>query len=261
MNTFRTSPFLGIPLANPTKAEVLEYMEKRQMSAAPFFHIVSINPETVVTAHQNPALRSIYQHADLALTDGIGVLLAARILGIRVPERVSGSALLPQLLDLAGRMRSRVVLIGSQANLAESIAKCYSASYPEATFVGSFGYQNVAHPTADEEKHINAIVSATRPHFVFVAFGTPAQELWIETHKDLLSGAVCMGVGGSFDYLSGAKQRPPSIVHRLGLEWLYRLIREPWRLGRQITRLPLFIGMVIAEKMRCIIRPQNGRIS
>ena len=248
----------GIPLDSLTLDEVLEYMQKRQTDSAPFMHVVSINPETVMIARHNKTLFSIYQNADLALADGIGILWAARLCKIPMYERVSGSVLLPRLLDLAGRMRSRVVLIGSQANLALRLAQCYSRSYPEATFVGTFGYANVARPTPQEEQALAAIVAATRPRFVFVAFGTPAQEIWINTHKDMLQGAMCMGVGGSFDYLSGSKQRPPALIRQIGFEWLYRLIREPGRIGRQVTRLPAFVLLVIHEWIRCIIRPQNG---
>jgi len=262
MNTFtRRFSLLGTPLDALSIKEVLEYIKKRYDAPPVFTHLVSINPETVVVAHSNPTLMSIYRHADLALADGIGIILAAKLHGIPVKDRVSGSTLLPLLLDLAGRIRSRVVLIGSRANLADNIAKCYSQSYPEAKFIGISGYKNVLQPTLEEEEHVRSIVVATRPHFVFVAFGTPAQEIWIDTHKDILQGAFCMGVGGAFDYLSGSKQRPSLLIQSLGLEWLYRLITEPWRASRQLSRLPHFAILVLLEWLRCIIRPQHGKAS
>jgi N-acetylglucosaminyldiphosphoundecaprenol N-acetyl-beta-D-mannosaminyltransferase len=248
---------LHIPIDVLSPIEVLEKI-KIYLSAPPrFVHIVSVNPENIVIAQQNPAFLSVYDHADLALTDGIGVVLGAKLLGLSSLTRVPGSILLPQLLDLAGSMSLRVVLIGSQANLAERIAKCYSQGYPKATFIGLLGYKNKLTPTSTEEKHIEDIVRAIRPHFVFVAFGSPYQELWIDAHKDLLNTSICMGVGGGFDYLSGATRRPPSFIRSIGLEWLYRLVFQPWRFGRQLNRLPMYIGLIGKEWIRCIMHPRE----
>lgn len=173
--------------------------------------------------------------------------IAAKLQGFFIPERVPGSHLLPKLLELAGQMSLTVVLIGSQANLADNIAKCYSRAYPKATYIGIEGYKNKLHPTPEEEEHIESIVRSTRPHFVFVAFGSPYQELWINTHKKMLQESICMGVGGAFDYLSGASRRPSRIISAFGFEWLYRLIQQPWRIKRQLGRLPVFLGMVFKQ--------------
>lgn len=252
---------LGIPLDPLTIDDVLDKIKLYISSPSRFVHIVSINPENVVIANQNEQFMHICKNADLALTDGIGVLLAARILGKSVPERVSGSVLLPKLLDLAGAMSSTVVLIGSQANLADSLARCYSRTYPKATFIGTNGYQNSQNPTLEEERDIEAIVRRTRPHFVFLALGSPTQEIWIDTHKKLLEGAICMGVGGAFDYLSGAIQQPQVIIRRMGLEWLYRLTIQPWRIQRQLKRLPIFIGMILKEWLWCIMHRTHEKTS
>lgn len=256
MNKKRIS-LLQVPLDLLSQSEVLEIIKKGLSSPPKYTHLVSINPENIVIASQNPAFLTVCKHADLALADGIGVLIAAKILGFSLPGRVSGSVLLPRLLDLAGAMSSTVVLIGSQANLADKIAQCYSRSYPKATFIGLEGYKNKFSPTPEEEKQIESIVRSTRPHFVFVAFGSPYQELWIDTHKNLLQTSVCMGVGGGFDYLSGASHPPSPLIRTLGMEWLYRLIREPWRAGRQLSRLPIFVGMVVREWVSCIMHPRQ----
>jgi N-acetylglucosaminyldiphosphoundecaprenol N-acetyl-beta-D-mannosaminyltransferase len=253
--------FLGVPLDPLTQKEVLEKIKLYLSLARSFVHIVSINPENVVITHNNQAFRDVCVRSDLALSDGIGVILGARLLGYSVPERVSGSVLLPRLLDLVGAMGLTGVLIGSQANLADNIAQCYSRSYPEATFIGTNGYKNIAQPTPEEDAAIEAIVRNSRPHFVFVAFGSPAQEIWIDTHRKLLEGCICMGVGGGFDYLSGASSLPPSFIRQLGLEWLYRLVKQPWRVRRQMIRLPLFIGILLSEWIRGIIHPSNEKKS
>ena len=238
---------LGMPIDPLTCDQVLEKIKLYLSSPRSFHHIVSINPENIVIAQDNHDYRALCQTSDLALTDGIGVVLAAKIVGKSIPERVAGSKLLPLLLDLAGAMSSTVVLIGGQANLAGKIAKCYSQSYPEAKFIGIEGYKNKLSPTTQEESHIESIVRTTRPHFVIIAFGSPFQELWIDSHKSLFKDSICMGVGGAFSYLSGATQKPPSIISQLGFEWLFRLINEPWRVQRQLTRLPRFVALVLKE--------------
>lgn len=249
--------FLGIPLNPLSTSNVLDIIKRGLLGKPTFTHIVSINPETVVLAQQDADLMHIYQKSDLALCDGSGIIIASHLLQIPITERVPGSILLPQLLDLAGQMSSTVVLIGSQAKIAESIAECYSRSYPKANFFGTYGYQNISKPTQEEERAIEVIVRTRRPRFVFVAFGTPYQEKWIEAHKDLLEGAICMGVGGAFDYLSGALKRPHPLVARFGFEWLFRLLTQPWRIKRQATRLPLFLLLVLKEKIKSIMLRKN----
>lgn len=246
-----------VPIDPLTIKDVLEEINIHLSSPLKFMHIVSVNPENIVIAQHNPSYLAVCKNADLALTDGIGVVLGARLLGISIPERIPGSILLPQLLDLAGEMSLTVVLIGSRTNLADKIAQCYFRSYPKATFIGLAGYKNKQFPTPGEEKHIEDIVRSTRPHFVFVAFGSPYQELWIEAHKILLQESICMGVGGGFDYLSGASKRPPKLIQSFGLEWFYRLIREPSRASRQLRRLPLFAGMVLKLVVYGIMHPHH----
>ncbi len=237
---------LGIELQNQTKETILENIKKYISSPTGFFHIVSLNPEIMVLLQNNEKYKEIVRSAQIRINDGIGIILASKILGIEAGNRIPGVDLMKYLIAEAGRKRFRVLLIGGRGNLANDLANCYNQSYPEAKFQGISGIQNIAKPTIEEEKHISSIVTAMRPHFVFVAFGSPAQEIWLWEHKELFSTSVCMGVGGSFDYLSGSIQRPPSLVRKLGFEWLYRLIRQPWRFMRQL-RLIKFGFLVITQ--------------
>lgn len=235
-----------IPTAS--KKEVLEKIKKYILHPRGFFHIVSLNPENIVVAMQNRTFKRIVKTARVSIIDGIGIDLAARALHVKAGERYPGVDLMNNLISLAGEMRLRVLLIGGRKKLAEDLSICYSRSYPKAKFVGSFGYKNIRKPEATEEKEIRAIVRAVKPQMVFVAFGSPAQEIWLERHKSLFPKCVCMGVGGGFDYLSGAIQRPSGIIRQLGLEWLARLIRQPWRLKRQL-RLLIFMYFVIKQQI------------
>jgi len=144
-------------------------------------------------------------------------------------------------------MRLRVLLIGGKANLALELADCYQREFFETKFKGIEGIKDLKNPTDKEEEDTLSIVRRYKPQLIFVAFGSPDQELWIERHKNEFSGSVVMGVGGAFDYLSENINRAPKFVRKLGLEWLFRLVNQPWRWKRQ-CRLLKFIELVFKEK-------------
>ena len=235
-----------VPTASRYK--VLEKIKKYIKKPRGFFHIVSLNPENLVIAHGNRTFRRIVKTAQMPIIDGIGVILAAQLLKIEAGERTPGVDLMNNLISLAGSMRLTVLLLGGKTNLALHLAQCYQRSYPKAKFIGMQGIKNIKRPKLFEDKEIFHIVRTTKPHIVFAAFGSPSQELWFYKHKRGFSGCVCMGVGGAFDYLSGSIQRPPALFRALGIEWLIRLMKQPWRLKRQL-RLLIFMSFVIKQKV------------
>lgn len=243
----------SIPVESLSLEQVLEKIKKFTFQPIGLFHIVSLNPENIVISQTNKQFFYVLQSNQIALIDGIGVFVTARLCGLPTKERITGVDLFQMLLKLAGEMSLRVLLIGAKAKIAESIADCYSRSYPKATFVGIQGYQNISKPTEHEEIQVRSIVSTIRPHFIFTAFGSPAQELWFSSHKDMLQGIIYMGVGGGFNYVSGLSKRPGKLIQTLGLEWLYRVIHEPYRAKRQISRLPVFISLSMKHILSCIM--------
>jgi N-acetylglucosaminyldiphosphoundecaprenol N-acetyl-beta-D-mannosaminyltransferase len=152
------------------------------------------------------------------------------------------------LLEWEGVERLRVAFIGGRGNLAEELADCYQAKWPQAQFVGMIGIKDIQNPGENEEKKLFSIVAELKPHLVLVAFGSPAQELWIEANKGRFGPAVVMGVGGAFDFLGGRVARAPKWMRATGLEWLFRLARQPWRLRRQM-RLIEFMWLVILQRV------------
>jgi len=154
-----------------------------------------------------------------------------------------------ELLKMASDRRLRVLMIGGKGNLAHELAECYLSKYTEAKFKGIQGIENIQNPNKDEEDKISSIVIAYKPQLVFVAFGSPDQELWIDHHKKEFANCIIMGVGGAFDYLSGKVLRPPTFIQKIGLEWLFRLFRQPWRWRRQL-RLIKFIWLIIKQKVK-----------
>lgn len=237
---------LGITIASQSKSIILYKIKKYLEQPVGFFHIVSLNPENLVIAQENLEFKKVLETAQIKLIDGVGIILAARLLRIEAGERVTGVELMEELIKLAGERRLRVLLIGGKDNLAERLANCYQKRFPEAKFLGLEGIKEIKNPQKKEEEKIFSIVADFKPHFVFAAFGSPDQELWLARHYHRLAGVVGMGVGGAFDFLSGRVPRAPSIIRRLGFEWLFRLLVQPWRWRRQ-RRLVKFAWLIFLE--------------
>lgn len=249
MSKYNNNEMFDITINRQSKKEVLEQIKKYISSPKGFCHIVSLNPENIVVTQENSEFKRIVKTAQIKIIDGIGVVLAAQMLHIKAGDRITGVELMEELVRIAQMMRLRVLLIGGKRNLAKHLSECYNMNFPEASFKGIEGIADITNPKKNEENSIFSIVSQFKPHIVLVAFGSPAQELWLDRHKDKFSKIVCMGVGGSFDYLSGEITRPAKVIRSLGLEWLYRLITQPWRWKRQL-RLIKFIKLVIQEKWK-----------
>lgn len=243
----KLNKILGITILPETKSTILEKILLYIKKPAHFFHIVSINPENLIISTENELFKKVIETAQIKIVDGAGVVLAGRLLGIEVGERMTGVSLMENLLKVASSRRLRVLMIGGKGNLALKLAQCYSDQFPEAKFKGIEGIKNIKNPTDKEENEISSIVRHYKPQMIFVAFGSPMQELWIARHKKEFIKCVVMGVGGAFNYLSGNVIRPPVIIQKIGLEWLYRLIGQPWRWKRQLKLLK-FIGLVLKEK-------------
>lgn len=239
---------LGVELKNVSKEKVLDKIIKNIESSRTFCHIVSVNPENLVIANSNRIFRKIVETAQIQIIDGVGVVIAGRMNNLKL-EKITGVDLMNDLIELASRMRLRVLLIGGKDNLALKLADCYSVKYSKAKFIGIEGIKDIKKPSKKEEKGISSIVTAYKPHLVFVAFGSPHQEIWIERHKNIFKKTVVMGVGGSFDLLSGRIARAPKAVRKLGFEWFFRLLIEPWRWRRQL-RLIKFSYLVLKEKWK-----------
>lgn len=238
---------IGMKLNPKSRTKGLEQIKKYISHPIGGFHIVSLNAENLVAARENKVFKKVIETSQIQLVDGAGVILAGMILGFKA-ERISGVELMEELLNLASQLRLRVLLIGGRPNLALRLAQCYQRAYGQAKFFGFEGIKNIKTPQEKEEKSIFSIVSGFKPHILFAAFGSPTQELWLDRHKRQLAGIVCMGVGGAFDYLGGIVPRAPKFLGNLGLEWLFRLMIQPWRWRRQL-RLVKFAWLVLKQKL------------
>lgn len=244
-----SNQLLGIPIPTESKSTIREKIIKNIFETKNFFHVVSLNPEIFVLTTQNEAFKRVVAEAQMRIIDGVGVVAAAQLCSVPVGDRYSGVDLMSDLLKEAHNRRLRVLLIGGGDKIAEHVVECQKGAFPGIEFTATAGIVNIARPTDTEEKEIASIVAAAKPHMVFVAYGSPAQELWIDRHSKLFTGMVVMGVGGAFDFLSGNVARAPKWIQTIGFEWLFRLVRQPRRVIRQL-RLVKFMWLVGREKFR-----------
>ena len=240
---------LGVRIKDDSKKVILEQIIKYIHQPSGFFHIVSLNPESLVIVQEDKEFKKVIETAQIKIIDGVGIVLAARILGIHIGERVTGVELMEGLMKLAEKMRLRVLFVGGRPNLALRCAQCQQEKYPEAEFFGTIGFSDIKNPTKKEEEDILTIVRHHKPHLIFAAFGSPWQELWLARHSKEFNGIIGMGVGQGLDIIAGIAKRAPIWVQNIGLEWLYRLFTQPWRWRRQV-KLVKFIYEVIKERLR-----------
>jgi N-acetylglucosaminyldiphosphoundecaprenol N-acetyl-beta-D-mannosaminyltransferase len=236
---------LGVPLDPRTRSEsvasLVQLLERPDRCA----HVVTLNPEYVIAARRDSAFLAAIQRADLILADGAGVVAAARALGIPGVERLTGVEIVEHLAENG----TRLFFLGAGPGVAESARAKLSARFPTARIVGTWSGGS-PNPSDDDESILR--IAASGAEAVAVAYGAEGQVLWIERNRERLSHAgvrLAVGVGGSFDYLSGLAARPPEMVRRAGMEWLWRLGREPWRWRRQLA-LPRFALLVLRTRIR-----------
>jgi N-acetylglucosaminyldiphosphoundecaprenol N-acetyl-beta-D-mannosaminyltransferase len=234
---------LGVRVDGVTFAGMLDCIE-RWISAGEAerrsHQICTVNPEFVMVARDDAAFAAVLEAADLCIPDGAGMLWAARRLGRPLPERVTGSDGVPLIAERAAKKGWRLFLLGAGPGVAERAAAVLQERYPGLVVVGSYA----GSPSDAEAPGIIARVRASQPDVLFVAYGAPKQDLWIAMHGAATGAPALMGVGGSLDFLAGVQKRAPRWVQRLNLEWLYRLISQPWRWRRQLA-LPRFVWAVM----------------
>ncbi len=232
---------LGIPVHLVTPEETLQRMEAFVEDGRPH-HVVTVNPEFIMAARCNAEFHRVLNAAHLALPDGIGVVWACRLMGYPLRQRVTGVDTVQAVARLAARRGWSLFLLGAAPGVAEQAAEVLRQANPGLCIAGTYA----GSPAPAEEDHIVGMIRAASPHFLFVAYGAPQQDLWIARNLARLGVPVAMGVGGTFDFLAGRARRAPAWMQRAGLEWLYRLIQEPRR-WRRMLALPRFALCVLWE--------------
>lgn len=189
--------------------------------------VVTANPETFMISEKNEDVRKMLLDKETVMVpDGIGVLKAGKKIGYNIEERITGIDIANELLKFGNEQKKSIYLFGSKQEVIDSMKKVIKAQYPNLKLVGtSNGY------VTDKDKVFDEIVKL-EPDIVLVALGIPLQEMLIYKHLNRFKKGIFVGVGGSFDVMSGMKKRAPKIFIKLNLEWLYRIMKEPKRLKR-----------------------------
>jgi N-acetylglucosaminyldiphosphoundecaprenol N-acetyl-beta-D-mannosaminyltransferase len=215
-------------------------------------YVVTPNVQHVVMLERHEGLRRAYQDAALVLPDGMPVILASRILGRGLPERVTGTDLVFELFSSAeARGGMRVYLLGAGPGVAQLAAKKIACRWPAVDVVGTysppFGFEH----DAAENAAILQRIKVSRPDVVIVGLGAPKQEMWVHAHRPELRASVALCVGATIDFLAEHKRRAPRWMQRVGIEWLHRALTEPRRLlWRYIHDAWHFPRLVWRERQR-----------
>lgn len=233
---------LGVKVASLTMGEAVSqaerYMEERAGAI-----IATANAEMLLRAVKDDELRRILNAAALVVPDGAGTVWAAHHLGYAMPERVAGFDLVQELLRRAPARRQKVFFFGAGPGIAEAAKKKAEELYPGLLVVGTRdGYF-----TPEEEPSILTAIREAAPDLLLVALGVPRQEKWLAKYQEAMGASLSIGVGGTFDVMAGTVRRAPYWMQRAKLEWLYRGLAQPKRIGR-LMALPQFVWRVHAAK-------------
>lgn len=237
-----TISIFGLSVSRMNMKDTVEYLTMAIQSRQ-VHQVITANPIMIMAALENPAYMQVMQNAELLVPDGTGVVWASEKAGKPVPERVAGFDLLHELLRVGESYKWRVYLLGSTKEVIEATSSRLKELYPGVVICGLrdgfFG------PNEDQE--VIAHIREAAPDLLFVARGADTQEPWISRYKQELNVPVMMGVGGSFDVISGKSKRAPKMMQKLRMEWLYRLMKEPSRYKRMLA-LPKFAMKVLREQ-------------
>ena len=237
--------FLGIPLDNLSMSETLDRIDNAIVNNNQIHHCV-INAGKVVKMQNDKKLKESVISSDIINADGMGVVWAARFLGHEIKERVAGIDLMDNLVKLAYKKNYNCFFLGAREKVVKKIVDHYSDKYSNEVIAG---YRNGYFYIEEEEKIIDQIIKS-KPNFLFVAMTSPKKEIFLNKYKNKLKSVnLIMGVGGSFDVISGAVNRAPAFMQKIGLEWFYRFAQEPGRMWKRylIGNLKFIIIILIAK--------------
>lgn len=241
---------LGVEITPGTRRDLFNTVAQHLRTGEGLLHVVTANPEYVMTARKDLEFAQSLESAGVVTVDGAGLAIAMRLLHSGIEsERYTGVMLTPDMAQLSAETGAGIFLLGAGPGVAYDAAKKLRHDHPGTNIVGTWADGS---PRAGHDDESIRRVRESGASIVLVAYGAPAQIHWIQRNfADLEASGVKVvaGIGGALDYISGHTPLAPLLVRRLGLEWLYRLAREPWRWRRQLV-LPHFAVLVILEAIR-----------
>ncbi len=247
---------MKIHALNKTSAveKVLDWC--REPLAGTCRYVVTPNVDHAVLYQSSASLRKAYEHASLVLADGSPIVLASRMLGRPLPERVAGSDLVPAIFDRQATFQSamnrplRVFFLGAGPGVAVRAAHNTHHHWQQVEVVGTYSPPLGFEQDTLEGRRILQRIAESQPDLLLVGFGAPKQELWVERHATQIEAKVALCVGATIDFLAGEKSRAPKWMQNHGLEWLHRLISEPQRLAKRYLRDALIFPQLVWKELR-----------
>jgi N-acetylglucosaminyldiphosphoundecaprenol N-acetyl-beta-D-mannosaminyltransferase len=244
----------GLPVDALTMEETINVIENSIDQNEPIHHVV-VNAAKMVNAQKDSALQESIVNCDIINADGQAVVWAAKILKQPLPERVAGIDLMELLVKLSAKKNYKIYFLGAQEEVVKKVVDKYSLEFGEQIIAG---YRN-GYFSKEEEIDIAKEIAISQPDILFVAISSPKKEIFLNKHKDLIRAPFVMGVGGSFDVVSGLVKRAPRWMQQSGLEWLYRVYQEPRRMWkRYLITNSKFIGLVINTRIKMIFSKNIG---
>jgi len=214
-------------------------------------YIVTPNPEIVMSAWENPELMKAVNSADMVLPDGIGVVKAAKLLGTPLKSKLPGIDVATAVIEKMAQENKSVYLFGAKPGVADKAGEELKRRYASLKVCGTHnGYFK-------DDEPIIADINDKKPDFLLVCLGSPKQEIWMAKNAPRLDAGIMAGLGGTLDVFAGTVKRAPAVWQRLGLEWLYRCIKEPWRFKR-ISKLPRFLFKALGCRIRKFFNGKQG---
>lgn len=247
MNDFEKIKILEIGFNDLDYEQVLEYIVKILEKVDRNRYFVTPNPELMMIAGKDNSYKKILNSADLALPDGVGVVWASKLLGRTLRGRISGADLMENISRDVAERPITVGFLGGGPGIAEKASDCLRKKYPGLKVLLTFGGNPDSKTLEFIKREVRKNSGDKKIDILFVAFGSPKQEKWIAENLYDLPAKITIGVGGAFDFVSGKIKRAPLWIRNLGLEWLFRLIMQPWRIRRQISLLK-FIFLIFKDK-------------
>ncbi len=240
---------LGVRVDNVTMSEAVEKVGQ-MIEAGGKHYVVTPNSEFIVDAQKDEQFKKVLNKAALSIPDGIGVVFASQLYGEPLKKRVAGTDLVEALCKKAAEEGWSVFFLGGLYRVGEKSAEILRKRYPELNVCGFYeGKREEAYDAQALQGIKRASKGRQKIDILFVAYGHDHQERWISRNLDKLNVSVAVGVGGAFDFISGFIPRAPLWMRRLGLEWLFRLIKQPWRWGRIFKAVIVFPFLIMKDVM------------
>lgn len=241
MNDFRKS-ILGVPVDVCQPSEFLLQIDK-YLKGNEIRMVYAINPEKIYRARTDPELMKALKNADLLIPDGVGTALCIQLLYRQKINRTTGIGLMWRLMTMASKNGCGIYLFGAKPSSNSLAAKNIKARFPSIKVAG-FQHGYISN---EEYRSLVEKINSSGADILFVGLGSPLQEKWLHKYQKMLKVKICIGVGGSFDVVSGTVPAAPDYFRKLGIEWLYRLLKEPKRFKRQLA-LPKFFFLVLRKR-------------